>query len=358
MKRITHLTLLGWLLTAIPSLACTGITLRSAQGETVAARTIEWAGNDLNSQYVIVPRGHKHQSFLPDGRQAGKSFTARYGYVGLAVEQADFVVDGLNEAGLSAGLFYFPGYGAYEPFRPEESESSLADLQLVSWVLASFQRIDEMKEAIRHLHVIGIDPRSSTVHWRITEEGGRQVVLEIVEGEIRFYENALGVLTNAPGFDWHLTNLNNYINLSTGSVGERNVGALTLKAFGGGSGLHGIPGDMSPTSRFIRAAFFQATAPVLPHAQAVVMQAFHLLNNFDIPIGIQFASGQELPDIPSATQWTIATDLVNRRIYYRTMYDGNIRCIDLNTIRFGKVRYQSAPLDAERHQTVVMVRPQ
>lgn len=36
-------------------------------------------------------------------------FTARYGYIGLAVEQEQFVAEGLNEATL-AGLFYFPQY--------------------------------------------------------------------------------------------------------------------------------------------------------------------------------------------------------------------------------------------------------
>lgn len=40
-------------------------------------------------------------------------FTSRYGYVGPVVEQKEFAAEGLNEAGLSAGLFYFPGYGKY-----------------------------------------------------------------------------------------------------------------------------------------------------------------------------------------------------------------------------------------------------
>lgn len=43
-------------------------------------------------------------------------FTARYGYVGLAVEQKEFIAEGVNEAGLSAGLFYFPAYGEYENY--------------------------------------------------------------------------------------------------------------------------------------------------------------------------------------------------------------------------------------------------
>ena len=61
--------------------ACTGITLKSKDGQTVVARTIEWGGSDLNSQYVIVPRGYKQQSFLPGGATDGMTFTARHGYV-------------------------------------------------------------------------------------------------------------------------------------------------------------------------------------------------------------------------------------------------------------------------------------
>ena len=348
--------------------ACTGITLRTAAGETVPARTIEWAAGDLNSCYNIVPRGHVQRSFTPGGGHDGLRFTARYGYVGLSVEQPDFVVEGMNEAGLSAGLFYFPGYGAYEPYDAALRESTLSDLQVVSWILGNFDSIDEMKRAIRHVHIVAVDPRGSTVHWRITERGGRQVVMEIVNRELRFYENTLGVLTNSPGLDWHLTNLNNYVNLHAGSIpspqqqqagslhSQQRMGGMELSPFGGGSGLHGIPGDMTPPSRFIRAAFFQATAPKLGTTEQTVMQAFHILNNFDIPTGIQFDVSQEVPDIPSATQWTVASDLAKRRIYYRTMYNSSVRCIDLNGIDFEKVKRQSAPLDEVKQEPVVEIK--
>ena len=90
-------------------------------------------------------------------------------------------------------------------------------------------------------------------------------------------------------------------------------------------------------------------------AEKTVTQAFHILNNFDIPTGIQFAEGQEVPDIPSATQWTVATDIVGRRIYYRTMHNSTIRCFDLKAINFGKVKYQSEPLDKVKEQPIEMV---
>lgn len=355
MRRMMIMVLLAGGIFTPKASACTGITLQTTAGHPVAARTIEWAGNDLNSRYTIVPRGYSQRSMVPGGKKEGKRFTARYGYVGLAVEQAEFVVEGINEAGLSAGLFYFPGYGTYEAYNPDTREETVSDLQLVSWMLSNFKRIDEVMNALTKIHIVTVDPRGSTVHWRVTEESGRQVVIEIVDKEVRIYENKIGVLTNSPGFEWHLTNLNNYVNLFAGPISERKVGILSLKAFGGGGGMLGIPGDMTPPSRFVRAAFFQATAPKMDTAEKTVTQAFHILNNFDIPTGIQFAEGQEVPDIPSATQWTVATDIAGRRIYYRTMHNSTIRCFDLKAINFGKVKYQSEPLDKVKEQPIEMV---
>lgn len=332
--------------------ACTGITLRSRGDSTVVARTIEWGGSDLNSRYVVVPRGHTEQSYTPEGRN-GMRFTARYGYVGLAVEQREFVAEGLNEAGLSAGLFYFPGYGEYEAYRPAQREESLADLQLVAWILGECSTVAEVEEAVAHVHIVGIYPNASTAHWRFADRTGRQVVLEIVGRVAHFYENTLGVLTNSPGFEWQLTNLNNYVNLRPGSAPGQSLGGTPLAPFGAGSGQLGMPGDVTPPSRFVRAAFYQASAPRLATTEATAMQCFQILNNFDIPVGIEFAADEKPTDLPSATQWTSVTDLSNGVLYYRTMYNSTIRRIDLRKIDFARVGYQERPLDEERRQEVV-----
>ena len=331
--------------------ACTGITLKSKQGETVVARTIEWGGTNLHSQYVVVPRKHQAQSLTPTG-QDGLKFTAQYGYIGLAVEMKEFIAEGINEAGLSAGLFYFPQYGQYETYHPELKAQSLADLQLVPYILGKCATLEEVKSAVEDIHIINIDPRASTVHWRFADQQGRQLVLEIIDGKTCFYENKLGVLTNSPGFEWQLTNLNNYVNLFPGTAAAQNLGNLSLRSFGAGSGFLGLPGDVTPPSRFVRAAFYQATAPQQNTALATVLQSFQILNNFDIPIGIEFPMHEVPVDIPSATQWTSATDLTNIIIYFRTMYNSMIRSIDLKTINFAKVHYQAIPLD-EQQQTPV-----
>ena len=338
----------------IPSYACTGITLKSKDGATVAARTIEWAESVMYSMYVVVPRNCHLQSLTPTGMN-GVKFTSKYGFVSLAVEQKEFMVEGMNEKGLSAGLFYFPNYGKYQEYDQSLNGESLADFQLVGYVLSQCATIDEVKEALSKVRVINIDPRSSTVHWRFTEPGGRQVVLEITDGTMHFYENPLGVLTNSPGIEWHLTNLNNYINLEPGTAAEHSFGPITMKNFGHGSGMLGLPGDFTPPSRFVRAAFFQTTAPQQPTAQESVFQAFHILNNFDIPGGTEESAGKALVNLPSATQFTVACDTHNRMLYYRTMYNSNIRCINLGAIDFNKVAYHAQPLDKVLTQPVEMI---
>lgn len=338
----------------IPANACTGITLKSKDGATVAARTIEWAESVMNTLYVVVPRNQELQSLTPSGMD-GMKFKTKYGFVGLAVEQKEFMVEGLNEKGLSAGLFYFPNYGEYQPYDAAHKERCLADFQLVSYVLGECSSVDEVKKALEKVRVIGIDPRASTVHWRFTEASGRQIVLEIVNQEMHFYDNPLGVLTNSPGIEWHWTNLNNYVNLQPGTLPVHDFGPVEGKSFGHGSGLLGLPGDFTPPSRFVRATIFQLTAAQQPSAEESVFQAFHILNNFDIPAGTEFPWGKSPADVPSATQFTVASDTHNCMIYYRTMYNSNIRCIDLKAIDFDKVLYQFHPLDAVKKQPVEMV---
>lgn len=356
MKKMTKNLLLGAAVlygSTFQTVACTGISLTARDGSYVQARTIEWSRGVLQSGYVIIPRGEQLTSFTPTGTN-GLTFTAKYGVVGLTVVQKEFIAEGINEAGLSAGLFFFPRYGGYGTYDPAQNRRTLADLQVTEWMLSQFSSIDGIKEALSSVHVVGLE-KESVVHWRIGEPSGRQVVLEIVGGVPHFYENEVGVLTNAPGFEWQLTNLNNYVNLYPGDASVRKLGGITLQPTGGNSGFLGIPGDATPPSRFVRAAFYRGTAPQRATGFDTVQQCFHLLNNFDIPIGIEHAQG-DIPDIPSATQWTSAIDLSNRKVYYKTAYNNSIRCIDLGTIDFSKVRYQSQPLDKMQEQPVEMVK--
>lgn len=337
--------------TAHAAIACTGISLTATDGSYVQARTIEWAYGALKSEYVVIPRGERLRSYTPTGAN-GLEFTARYGVVGLAVVEKEFIAEGINEAGLSAGLFFFPRYGSYQPYDAAHNARTLGDLQVVQWMLTQFASIDELMAAVGKVYIVGLE-KSAVIHWRIGDPSGRQVVMEIVGGKVHFYENKIGVLTNAPGFEWQMANLENYVNLRAGTAPNLTLGEVTIEPNGGSSAMLGLPGDFTPPSRFVRAAFFRNTAPERATGLETVLQAFHLLNNFDVPIAIENPAEKSLP---SATQWTAAIDLTARRVYYKTAYNNNIRMIDLRSIDFSKVKYASYPLDTVQQQPITEIR--
>ncbi len=338
-----------------PAISCTGITLHATDGTTVSARTIDWAKAETNNIYIVVPRGQEMQSLLPDGSQNGVKFTTKYGYVALGAERPEFAIDGTNETGLNIGLFYFPDYGEYQKYDEAMRDITLSDMQVVSWILGTFSNIDEIKANINNVRIVGVEPGASTTHWRITEASGRVAVLEIVNGVPTFHEDEIGTIANSPGFDWHHTNLNNYVNLKSGTADPMQLGPDTLKSFSGGTGLLGLPGDFSSPSRFVRAAFFSNMTVQQPDGPNTINQAFHILNNFDVPFGTAFAKGREPVKMPSATQWTIASDLKNKVIYYHTMFNRTLRKIDMNAINFETVPFQWSPLDDTKNETIIPV---
>jgi choloylglycine hydrolase len=126
-----------------------------------------------------------------------------------------------------------------------------------------------------------------------------------------------------------MTNLRNYISLSPRDVPAVTIDKETFAPFGMGAGLHGLPGDFTPPSRFVRATVFSATAIPAADAPAGILKGFHILNNFDIPIGStrEKADGKTYSDM---TMLTSMRDPQALRFYYKTYDDQTIRMVDLN----------------------------
>ncbi|MGF1777595.1 linear amide C-N hydrolase [Vibrio nomapromontoriensis] len=336
----------------IPAQACTGISLSALDNSHIQARTIEWGESNLNSRLIVSPRDYAFTSTMPD-QQAGLTWRSRYGFVGISVSDDRFIGEGVNEAGLNAGLFYFKGYGSLTPFDPNHVKNNITDMDFVRWMLSNFKTVEEVKAALNTINIVTVyldkdGQPSPTAHWRVTDKSGKSIVIEIMnQGEINIYDNNVGVLTNSPTFPWHVTNLNNYVNLQPGSSAPRQFGDAKATSFGIGTGFLGLPGDITPPSRFVRAAFYVSTAPASKTADQAISQAFHILNNFDIPIGSEFNNEHRahIPDLPSATQWTSAIDQSNGFLYYKTMYDSQIKKVDVNSIDFNTENEKAYPLD-------------
>ena len=274
-----------------PSFACTGISLKAGDGAAIRARTLEF-GFPLQSNVIVVPAGKEFTAAMPDGSK-GLSYTSRYNVVGADAFGATMIVDGLNDQGLSIGLFYFPGYAQYADASKVEASRALAPQDFGLWVLGNFATVDEVKQAVQEIAMVATPfpglgsakGMAADVHFFVQDKSGKSIALEPIDGKIKVTDAPLGVMTNAPTYDWHMTNLANYINLSPKDVEQEKLGAITLAAFGSGAGMLGLPGDFTPPSRFVRATMFSQAATPNQTADDAVLSAFHILNQFDIPKG-------------------------------------------------------------------------
>ena len=97
-----------------------------------------------------------------------------------------------------------------------------------------------------------------------------------------------------------------------------------------------------------------STAPNLKSANETVLYGFKVLNAFEIPIGLELENKVNPTGLLSATQWTSATDMTNGVLYYKTMDNARIRSVDLKTINFGRVTYQSLPIDKDKSEPIVI----
>lgn len=123
-------------------------------------------------------------------------------------------------------------------------------------------------------------------------------------------------------------------------------------SFCASSALLGLPGDFTPPSRFVRAFFFLHSLRQPADTYSAVTQAFHILNAFDIPLGSEFAMDQQIPDIPSATQVTCVSDTTHSAFYYHTMYNAQIRKVDLSKIDFSAIPYGTYDLDETMREEI------
>jgi len=310
---------------------CTGIMLLPKDGSIVSGRTLEF-GTPIEIFGAFIPRNYQFQGQTPKGD--GLSYQSRYSAVGVYCFKDALLMDGINEKGLVAATFYFPGFAKYAEIDQSNQSKALSPIDFPNWILTQFATVEEVKKALPSVVIAPtvIEGWGSTpppFHYIVYDRSGKSLVIEPREGKLFVHENPLGVLTNSPNFIWHMKNLRNYINLTNFNVDPITIRGVELAPFGQGSGMVGLPGDFTPPSRFVRAAIFSTTAfPTLTGEEAV-SQAFHILNQFDIPLGSvkEEQNGQVGADY---TMMTSVKDSKNLKYYFKSYKDQNIRYLDLN----------------------------
>lgn len=309
---------------------CTGIMLLPDDGSVMTGRTVEF-GMPLDLHGAFVPRQIRFQGQAPNGN--GLAYTSRYSAVGCFCFSEPVLMDGMNEKGLVAAAFYFPGYAGYAEITASNQQKALSPVDFPNWILTQFATVEEVKEGVKDVVIAptvieGWGDTPPPFHYIVYDQTGKSIVIEPIDGRLIVHENKIGAFTNSPTFDWHMTNLRNFINLHKVDAPPIEVRGVTFAPFGQGSGMVGLPGDFTPPSRFVRASIFSTVAKPTKGGKDTVNQAFHILNQFDIPVGSvqDKQNGQVHSDY---TMMTSVKDPQNLIYYFKSYRDPTIRFLDL-----------------------------
>lgn len=318
---------------------CTNFKIKpSKDGTVVVGRTMEFP--DLIPWEVqVVAAGVPRASA---GVKNGLAWTPQYGVVGMGAIGDGLLADGMNTEGLSAHALYMAGFCDYAA--PAGTGNDISEMDVIAYLLGTCKNVAEAKSAAATLNVVGVDPGVGFVpplHF-LLHDATASIAIEFRPEGMSIVDNPYGVGTNPPFLDWHVTNLRNYVGVSSVNP-TTTVHDTVLHPLGQGGGLLGLPGDYTPPSRFVRAAALMLLIDQPADAASAEAACLHVLNSFDIPAGLiseEFKPGQMVAEV---TSWVTVCNLTDRRYGYRTIGDPVPYVVDLTTTDFSTSRRTPVP---------------
>lgn len=258
--------------------------------------------------------------FLPDNLEINLKYvgkiSAHQKILGFGFFKNSFplLYDGINENGLFMAGLNFVGNASYQI--PKTEKINLATFELLPYVLSKCKSVSEAKKEFENINITNdsfdFSLGCAQLHWIVADKDS-SIVIEATKNGLCVFENPTRVLTNNPTFDFHLTNLANYMSLSPKSPINHLCPDVTLPIYSRGMGSLGLPGDFSSTSRFIRATFLKNHTRKELVLESQINRFFHILNGVSVPKGC--VVNQD--GLPVYTIYSNCYDLDNFCLYYK-----------------------------------------
>ncbi|WP_127752633.1 choloylglycine hydrolase [Devosia sp. 1566] len=227
--------------------------------------------------------------------------------------------DATNEKGLSMAGLNFPGNADYKPEAP--GQTNITPFEFIPWILGKFETVDQVRQELRAFNLVDISFSEafplSPLHWIISDRN-KSITVESVRDGLKVYDNPIGVLTNNPTFDIQSFNLNNFMHLSRNPPEQHFSDQLSFDVYSRGMGAIGLPGDLSSSSRFVKAAFTKLNAISGDSESESISQFFKILESVAQQRGcVDVGNGKYEITIYSSCCNT------DKGIYYYTTYENS-----------------------------------
>lgn len=312
---------------------CTAITYKTKDHYFGRNLDYEFA---YNQTVTVTPRRY------PLKFRKMPTLTEHYAMIGMAFVQENYPLyyDATNEKGLSMAGLNFPENADYKPFAP--GMDNVTPFEFIPYVLGQCADVPEVRELLSRMNLYAENFSEklplSPLHW-IISDSTESIVVESVRDGLKIYDNPVGVMTNNPPFDFHMTNLSNYMSLSRSDPKNNIAPDLSVKPYSRGMGAMGLPGDLSSASRFIKAAFTRLNSVSGDSEEESVSQFFHILASV--------AQQKGCCQVENGFEYTIYSSCCNtdKGIYYYTTYgNSRITAVDMHRENLGGEELANYPL--------------
>ncbi len=314
---------------------CTSIAMKTRDFYFGRTMDIEYS---FNESVVFTPRNYP----LPFRRDG--ILDRHYAILGMATVKEGYPLyaDAMNERGLCIAGLNFPD-NAYYPDKAEGDGHSISPFELILWILGKCATVAETKKLLSTTRLVNIpfsqDIPVTPLHWHIADRD-TSIVLENTREGMQLYDNPVGVLTNNPGFGFQTTNLCQYMNLVTGSPKNCFSSISSLVPFGQGLGCFGLPGDFSPASRFVKAAYLSLNSVCDDDEMSSVAQLFHILDSVSLVKGSVITTN----DLCDVTTYACCMNATNGVYYYKTYHNSQFTAVGMQRENLESDLLQSYPL--------------
>ena len=306
--------IMAGLFTAESALSCTRVLWAAPDGQVLVGRTQDWT-EKIGSAFRVYPRGTERVGAVAENPL---KWTAKYGSVALSGYDMG-THEGVNEKGLSGHILYLAEEAAFGERDPKRQ--AIGIMQWAQYYLDNFATVAEAVEATKSFD-FQVEPLilpngfPTLVHLSLSDKTGDSAVIEYMNGKPQIYhDRRFTVMTNEPTYDKQIENLKQY------------------RTFGGDKPL---PGERTPTDRFVRAAYYVNGLPKPASQGEAAAFMYSVIRNISVPFGL---GDPDKPNIASTIFRTVQ-DLTGGRYYFESTYAPNVVWIDWSTLDFSEGRPQ------------------
>lgn len=300
---------------------CTSVSVISEDGTHVMGRTMDWY--DLYVKPMYVPREYQWKSAFDN-----KKYTNKYAIVGGGFQDNNYIdlSDGVNECGLMAQKLTFSN-GAQLVDDKHDDKIQLEAYEFVTYILGNFSSVTEVEENIEKIELMSnvinnTKHGGSELHFSLSDESGRNIVVEPSQHPMRIIDNPLGVVTNMPKFERQLAKLENYMEF-TDEFKENSIKYGKFHVTTGKlGGKKTPPGSYSPSQRFIRASYLKELVDMPKTRDEAASLAFGILDTVSIP--------KSKAHRPTYTVYRAVTVSEDRTYYYQANGQATVSGIKLD----------------------------